>query len=126
MSIRYNTAVFSTISANNYYIILVVQDFLGSLSNYNVYNNGSAELADSSVLDTLHEAAVNDRLVNYTSTDYMTAYGVNFICGGDWNFDTNGNSLLCTLSVSKAAASDWTIGGYRISYYIVEEVEEKC
>ena len=79
MSIRYNTAVFSTISANNYYIILVVQDFLGSLSNYNVYNNGSAELADSSVLNTSHEAAVNDRLVNYTSTDYMTAYGVNFV-----------------------------------------------
>jgi hypothetical protein len=50
-----------------------------------------------------------------------------WICGDAW--DNNPylyKTAVCTPSIAKAAASDWTVSNHHISYCMVELVEEKC
>jgi hypothetical protein len=98
--IRYNTAVFSTRSANGYAYIVVSEDFLGSSAIYNASSNSVLR-----VLDTMHELAVKGSLVNYTSTACMDVYGVNFV-------STARNVLLVTEDATTAnnsvfSSHDW-------------------
>jgi hypothetical protein len=75
MSTRYNTAVFSSLSANAYDYIVVSEDFFDSSAVY----NASIGFSTIDILNAMHEAAVNGNLSNYTSAECMTMYGVNFV-----------------------------------------------
>lgn len=157
--IRYNTAVFSTLSANSYNYFVVNEDFLVPSATYT-----SEDSTTLSVLNTMHELVVQGNLTNYTSTKCMDTYGVNFvstarnvllvtrdtktsnrtvlganiwesyaqipyswICGDAWdNYPYLYKTAVCTPSIAKAAASDWTVSRHHISYCMVELVEEKC
>jgi hypothetical protein len=159
-SIRYNTAVFSTLSANSYIYIVVNEDFFAPSAIY----NASSDWASLSVLNTMHELGVQGSLANYTSTKCMDTYGVNFvstarnvllvtrdtntsnntvlnsdywgsyyqipywwICGDAWDANPyTDKTAVCTPSIAKAAASDWTVHNHHISYCMVELVEEQC
>jgi hypothetical protein len=74
-STRYNTAVFSTLSANGYTYNVVNEDFFAPSAIYNASSYG----ASLSVLNTMHELGVQGSLANYTSTKCMDTYGVNFV-----------------------------------------------
>jgi hypothetical protein len=69
---RYNTAVFSSLSANAFAYVVVSKNFLnksppGLDSSYNTIYKG------------LHDSALNGRLVNYTAAQCISAYSTNFV-----------------------------------------------
>src|SRR5882757_4943696 len=74
-SIRYNTAVFSTLSANSYNYFVVNEDFLLPSAIYDTSNDSTT----LSVFNAMHELVVQGNLTNYTSTKCMDTYGVNFV-----------------------------------------------
>jgi hypothetical protein len=51
-----------------------------------------------------------------------------WICGPDWSGNpyTPPQSPACTVSIAKAAASNWTVLGYHINYCLAQEVSEQC
>lgn len=74
-SIRYNTAVFSTLSANSYNYFVVNEDFLDPSAIYDT----SSDSTTLSIFSTMHDLVVQGSLANYTSTKCMDTYGVNFV-----------------------------------------------
>jgi hypothetical protein len=75
---RYNTAVFSSLSANAYDYIVVDETFLTSSA---IYNSSHADILSQGdeVLDMLHEKALNGALVKYDPAACMAEYAVPFV-----------------------------------------------
>jgi hypothetical protein len=110
---RYNTAIFSSLSANSYNIITVNENFLNVSSEYNETVIAKAFGNNSPIL-RLHDQAINSRLVRYESVDCMAAYASNFVSkvrnvllvSTDKNLGTEN-----VLDVRK-----W-VGDYEVSYF---------
>jgi hypothetical protein len=77
--IRYNTAVFSSLSANAYDFIVVNEDFFNPSVTYNTSYILFESIITPGVLDTMHEALLNGTLKNTTSSQCKEAYGINFV-----------------------------------------------
>ncbi|KAI7544392.1 hypothetical protein KC331_g6837 [Hortaea werneckii] len=82
----YNSAVFKSLAANQYYIMVVNEDFLqgnvsGNWSESSVYVKTSLLEAEAVQRQfTKHNAYMNDKLVhNLTNTDCMQAYASSFV-----------------------------------------------
>ena len=82
----YNSAVFKSLAANQYYIMVVNEDFLqgnvsGNWSESSVYEQTSLLEAEAVQRQfTKHNAYMNDTLVhNLTNTDCMQAYASSFV-----------------------------------------------
>lgn len=75
--LRYNTAVFSTLAANNYNYIIATESFLNSTPVY----NGTAKDVEVSatIIDAMNEKAINGSLVKYEPLECQNAYGEPFV-----------------------------------------------
>lgn len=69
LHLMYNTAVFSSLSANGYYYTVVSKNFITS----------NASGVDSGIMHTLHESVMNGKFFNYTNEQCITAYSTNFV-----------------------------------------------
>lgn len=153
---RYNTAIFSSLTANAYKYVVVEESFLTSDK---VYNEAEAHI------NMLHEEALNGTLKQYSTEACMTAYAKQFVsqvrnvllithdsnstedylktaawrsyqaipyawvCGD--NFSTSpykDRSTVCTLARAKEIAKNmsWKVLKHKIEYCMVEEVVEQC
>jgi len=74
---RYNTAIFSSLSANAYDYVVVTENFLSSSAVYN-YTNVEFSVG-TGVLETLHGKALNGSLVKYDPADCQKEYAVSFV-----------------------------------------------
>jgi hypothetical protein len=97
--IRYNTAVFSSLSANAYDYFVVSEDFFSPSITYNTSKMYDYYWAPG-VPGTMHEVYLNGSLKNTTSSNCMEAYGINFVSKSrnvllvTTDADTNNDSLL--------------------------------
>ncbi len=96
---RYNTAVFSSLSANAYDYFVVSEDFFSSSATYNVARTEYRSLGGG-VPNTMHSAFLSGNLTNVTSAQCMEAYAINFVSKSrnvllvTTDANTNNNSLL--------------------------------
>lgn len=85
--VRYNSVVFSSLSANAYAVLHVTEDFLSPAATYNVTNfdqkHGLAGTAFQSLIDGIHDSAIgaqgSTKFTNLTSAQCVEAYATNFV-----------------------------------------------
>jgi hypothetical protein len=114
--IRYNTAVFSSLSANAYDYLVVSEEFFSPSITFNTSNLGY--LVGTEVPGAMHEASLNGSLTNMTSSQCMQAYGINFVSKSrnvllvTTDKSTSKNSLLSfsQYSLSDAIPYSWICG----------------
>ncbi|KUJ12911.1 uncharacterized protein LY89DRAFT_721741 [Mollisia scopiformis] len=154
--LMYSTVIFSSLSANFYDYIVVTKDFLepmhesyldGRLTNYTstdciaMYGIRFVSKAFNVLLVTGDTGTSNNSVLaagawGYTIEDipgtagYEVEIPYSWICGDSWDeYPYQDRQPVCTTAVAKAAASSptgWIVANHRISYCMVELVEEEC
>ncbi|KAH6661871.1 hypothetical protein B0J14DRAFT_687753 [Halenospora varia] len=74
LHLLYNSAIFQSLSANDYDYIVVQPNFLGPIPAADRYTG-----RDSTQVEALHEAAINGTLAKYDPKACMTAYASNYV-----------------------------------------------
>jgi hypothetical protein len=97
-SYRYNTAVFSTLSANAYNVVAVDTDFFEPSPLLPPQPADSFD-GDYNIFVGMHELFMNGTLHNYTNTQCMQAYGTDYV-------SKVSNVLLVTTNTSFTAISN--------------------
>jgi len=114
--IRYNTAIFSSLTANEYNYIVVNDNFLSPTWNSNGSFPNGTNVAPNG-MNTVHQKVLNGSMTKYTSADCMTAYARTFaskvrnvllvsnhsdVTGYPWD-----GSLISTFNSSVLGYSTW-------------------